>query len=104
MCTDTRIKADTIDNLLGVQSFHLSIGIQFVEVADTQCQIGVGEQLNCLRLSKAHEQSVNVLLNCTFLQEFCKSVCSLHQTGIVNISTDDDTRRIKVVIQSFAFS
>ena len=98
MSTNTRIQANTVDDLLSVQPLHLSIGIQFVEVADTQCQIGVGEQLNCLCLSKAHKQSVNVLFNCAFLQKFCKSVCRLHQTSIVHIGADNDTARIQVVI------
>ena len=94
----TRIQANTVDDLLSVQPLHLSIGIQFVEVADTQCQIGVGKQLNRLCLSKAHEQSIDILLNSTFLQEFCKSVCSLYQSSIINIGADDDTRRIKVIV------
>ena len=67
-------------------------------------QIGIGEQLNCLCLSKAHEQSVNVLLNCTFLQEFCKSVCCLYQSSIIHVGSDDDTGRIKVIIQSLALA
>ncbi len=104
MSTNARIKANAIDDLLGVQPLHLGISIQFVEVADTQCQIGVGEQFNSLCLGKAHEQSVNVLFNCAFLQEFCKSVCRFHQTSIIHICTDNDTGRIKVVIQSFALS
>ena len=104
MGADTRIKADTIDNLLGVQPLHLGIGIKFVEVADTQSQVGVSEQLNCLCLSKAHKQSVNVLFNCAFLQEFCKSVCRLYQSRIVNIRTNNDTGRIKVVVQSLALT
>lgn len=43
MGTDTRIEANAIDNLLCVQSLHLGISIQFVEVADTQSQVGVSE-------------------------------------------------------------
>ena len=104
MSTDTRIEANTIDNLLGIQPLHLGISIQFVEIADTQRQIGVGEQFNSLRLGKAHEQSVNVLFNCAFLQEFCKSVCYLYQTSIIHISTNNDTGRIKVIIQSLALA
>ena len=104
MSANTRIETNTVDDLLSVQPLHLSIGIQFVEVADTQCQIGVGEQFNSLCLGKAHEQSVNVLLNSTFLQEFCKCMGSLYQSSIVNIGTDNDTRRIKVIVQSFALA
>ena len=104
MSTNTRIQANTVDDLLSVQPFHLSIGIQFVEVADTQCQVGVGEQLNCLCLSKAHEQSVNVLFNCAFLQEFCKSVCCLYQSSIIHIGANDNAGRIKVIVQSLTLT
>ena len=42
---DARIKADTLDDLSGVQPLDLCIGVQLVEVADAQRQIGV----NCGR-------------------------------------------------------
>ena len=32
MSTDTRIKADAVDNLLSIQPLHLCIGIQFIEL------------------------------------------------------------------------
>lgn len=35
LITNTRIKANTLNNLLSVQSLHFGIGIQFVEIADT---------------------------------------------------------------------
>ncbi len=104
MITNTRIQANTVNDLLCVQSLHLGIGIQFVEVADTQCQISVGKQLNCLCLSKAHEQSVDIFLNSTFLQKFCESVCCLYQSSIIHVGSDDDTGRIKVIIQSLALT
>ena len=68
MSTDTRIKADAVDNLLGIQPLHLCIGIQFIEVANTQSQISISKQLNRFCFGKTHEQSVNVFLDCTFLQ------------------------------------
>ena len=104
MGTNTRIKAYTIDDLLGIQALHLGIGIQFVEVADTQSQVGISEQFNSLSLGEAHEKSINILLNSTFLQEFCKSVCSLYQSCIFYIGADNDTGRIKVVVQSLALT
>ena len=104
MSTNTRIKANAIDNLMGIQPLHLGISIQFVEVADSQSQVSVSEQFNSLSLGEAHEQSIDILLNSTFLQEFCKSVCSLYQTSIIHIGTDNDTRRIKVVVQCLTLS
>ena len=44
------------------QPLHLRIGVQLIEIANAQCQIGVGKQLNSLCLSKAHNQGVDVLL------------------------------------------
>ena len=104
MSTNTRIQANTVDDLLGVQSLHLGIGIQLVEVANTQCQIGVGKQFDRLSLSEAHEQRVNTFLDGTFLQEFCEGVCCFYQTSIVHIGANNNARRIKVIIQSLALT
>ena len=43
MSADTRVEANTINDLLSVQSLHLCVSVQFIEVADTQCQISVSE-------------------------------------------------------------
>ena len=104
MSTDTRIKADTIDNLLSIQPLHLCIGIQFIEVANTQSQIGIGKQLNSLSLRESHKQRINVFLDCTFLQKFCKGVCSFYQSGIFYISSDNNATRIQVIVESFALT
>ena len=55
MAANTRIKANAVDDLLGVQSLHFCICIQLVEIGNAQCQISVAEQLNSLCLSEAHE-------------------------------------------------
>ena len=68
MGANTRVKADAVDNLLCVQSLHLGISIQFVEVANTQSQVGVSEKLNSFCLSEAHKQGIDIFLNSTFLQ------------------------------------
>ena len=104
MSANTRVKADAIDNLLGIQPLHLGVSIQFIEVADTQCQISVSEQFNSLCLGKAHKQSIDIFLKSTFLQEFCKSVCCLYHTSIIHISTNNDTGRIKIIVQSLALT
>ena len=101
LITNTRIKAHTIDNLLRIQSLHLRIGIQLVEIADTQSQISVGKQLNSLGFRKAHDQGVDILLDCTFLEQACKGVGSLHQASVIHISTHNDTARVQIVVQSF---
>ena len=48
MRTDARIKAYTVDDILGVQSLHLCIGIQLVEVADAESQIAKENYLRIL--------------------------------------------------------
>jgi hypothetical protein len=100
VAADARIQADALDNLLGVQTLHLCIGVQFVEIADTQCQIGIGKQFDCFGFSEAHNQSVDVLFNSTFLQQTRKGISSLHQTCVIHISTHNDTARVQVVVQS----
>ena len=104
MSANARIKADTVDNLLSVQPLHLCIGIQFIEIADAQSQISISKQLNCFCLGKAHEQGINVFLDCTFLKQFSKSVCSFYQTSIIYIRANDNTARIQVVIQCLALT
>ena len=37
---DTRIKADTLDDLCGVQPFDLRIGVKLVEIGDAQRKVG----------------------------------------------------------------
>ena len=104
MAADARIKADTVDDLLSVQTLALCIGVQLIEVGNAQSQICIGEQLNSLCLGEAHEQSVDVLLDSTFLQQTSELVCCLNQTLIVQISANDDTRRIQVIIESLGLT
>ena len=104
MSTDTRIKANTVNNLLSIQPLHLCIGIQFIEVANTQSQISISKQLNRFCFGKTHEQSVNVFLDCTFLKQFSKSMCSFYQPSVFYIRTNDDSGRVKVIIQSLALT
>ena len=95
---NARIKADALDNLLGVQPLHLRIGVQLVEIADTQSQVGIGEQFDSLSFGKAHDQGVDILLDCTFLEQACKGVGSLHQTSIVYIGTYNNAARVQIVV------
>ena len=43
--TDTRIKADTVNDLLGVQTLTFCVGIQLIEVSNAQSQIGIANSL-----------------------------------------------------------
>ena len=104
MAANARVKAYAVDNLLGVQSLHLGIGVQLVEVGNAQCQIGVAEQLNCLCFSKAHEQRINIFFNRTLLQQTSEGVRSFHEALILQVSADDDAARIKVIVQRLALA
>ena len=83
MAANARIKANAIDNLLRVQAFALRIGIQLIKVSHAQRQIGVGKQLDSLRLGESHEQCVDVLLNGAFLQQTGKLMRRFYQMLII---------------------
>ena len=55
-------------------------------------------------LGESHEQSVDVFFNCTLLKQTSKLMCGFHQTLIVQISSNDDTGRIQVIVKSFGFT
>ena len=69
VAADTRVKADTVDDLLGIETLALGVGVQLIEVRHAQRQIGVGKQLDSLGLGEAHEQRVDVFLDSPFLQK-----------------------------------
>ena len=101
---DARIKADTLNDLSGVQALDLCIGVQLVEVADAQRQISVDEQLRGFSLGGAHEKSLDILLVGTLLQQRNEDVGLL--SGVVGsfIIADDDPAGIQVVIQGLGFA
>ena len=72
------VKTYAIDDGLRIQSFHLGVGVQLVEVTHAQCQIGVGEEFHRLCLGEAHEQGVHFGLQCTLLQQRSKLLSCLH--------------------------
>ena len=66
--TDTWVKSHSVNDGLGIQALHLCVGVEFVEEAHTQCQIGVGEEFHRFSLGESHEECVDVLLDGSFLQ------------------------------------
>ena len=61
--TDTGVKTYTRDDGLGIESLHLSVCIELIEVRDAQGQVGVGKELHGLGLFQSHkEHSVRSLL------------------------------------------
>jgi len=63
MAANAWVQANAVDDLLGVQTLALGVGVQFIEVGHAQRQISVSKQLDGLGLCKAHKQRVDVLLD-----------------------------------------
>ena len=95
---DTRVEAHALNNLLCVQALAFSVGVQFIEVRNSQGKISVSKQFYCFRLSEAHEQRVDVLLNRAFLEQFSESMCCLCQLFILRIRSHDDSAGIQIIV------
>lgn len=101
MATDARIKAHAVDNLAGVEALGFGVGVQLVEVAHTQCQVGVGEQLHGFRLGEAHEQGVDPGLERALLQQGGELTGAALGGGVV---AHDDAAGIEVVVECLALA
>lgn len=60
---DAGVETDPVDDGAGVKALHLGVGVQLVEVADTEGKVGVGEELHGLGLGRAHKEDRHVLLD-----------------------------------------
>ena len=99
---DAGVEADAFDDGLGIEALHLGVGVQFVEVADAQGEVGVGEELDGLGLGAAHEEHGDVFLEGSALDEFRKGAGGLLQRGL--IVPDDDAAGVQVVVQGLALA
>ena len=122
MCTDTWIESYSIDDGLGIESLHLGICIQLVEIAYTKGEIGIGEEFHCLGFLHAHKKCIDIFLNGTFLQKGCKRLgCFLHLLDIGNAQDSfvflsklraveylgiayDNSTWIEIVVECLAFT
>jgi len=59
---NTGVQTDAIDDGLGVESLHLGIGVELVEVADAKSQIGICKEFNGFCLFHAHKQTRDALV------------------------------------------
>ena len=59
---DAWVETYAVDDCLCVETLHLGVCVELVEVAHAQCQIGIGEEFHRLCLLHAHEERVDVLL------------------------------------------
>jgi len=48
MASDSRIQANTIDDVLGFQSLQFCISVQLIEVGHTEGKISICKEFNCL--------------------------------------------------------
>ena len=69
MGANSWVKTYAINDCLSIESLYLCVCIQLIEVAYSECQIGIGEEFDCLCFLHAHEESINVFLDGTFLEK-----------------------------------
>lgn len=90
--------------MLGVESFHFGVGVELVEVADAQSEVGVGKQFHGLGFGGAHEEGIDVGLECALLKEGGKGAGGLIQMLVAFGTSHNDARGIEVVVEGFAFA
>ena len=90
MCAYTRVEAYARDNLAGIETFHLCIGVKFVEIAYAQSQICIGKEFYRLCLLQSHYQHRNIALECARLQHDSK--CSCRSFELVEVGKLSDGR------------
>ena len=100
--TDARVEAHAVDDGPSVESLHLSVGVELVEVADAQGEIGVREELHRFRLRAAHEQHGDIVLQGALFNQSRECMCRFFKRSV--IETDDDARRIEVIIERLGFA
>lgn len=54
MGADARVEPDPLDYGLRVETLDFGVGVELVEVAYAQGEVGVGEELHCLGFLDSH--------------------------------------------------
>ena len=67
MASDARVEAYTVDDGFRVQTLHLGVRVQLIEIRDPQGQIGVGKEFHGFGFGQSHEQRVDVFFDGSFL-------------------------------------
>ena len=98
------VETHAVDDLLGVEAFHLGVGVELVEVADAQGEVGVGEEFHGLGFGGAHEEGVDVGLERALLKEGSEGAGGFVQVRVAFGTSHDDARGIEVVVEGFAFA
>ena len=86
MRANSRIQTHPIYDLLCIQPFHLRISIELIEIRHPKRQICIREKLHRLRFRISHDQRVNILFDCAFLQKLRKCIRRRNQSLIIHFS------------------
>ena len=122
MGADSWIETYAIDDSLGIKSLYLCVCIQLIEIAYSECQIGIGEELDSLSFLHTHEEGINILLDGAFLEQSGEGLGSFLQHLDIGYRLDclvllcklwaldnlwiayDDAAWIKVIIECLALT
>ena len=104
MCAYSGVKAYTVNNLLCIKSLYFSICIKLIKIAYTQSKISICKKLYCFSLCKSHKERINIFLYCTLLKKFSEFMGRIYKSFVIHISSDNNTARIKIIIESLAFT
>ena len=122
MGADAGVEPDAVDDGLCVQAFHLCISIEFIEVADAQGEVGVGEEFHGLGLFHSDEERGDIFLDGGLLQQSGEQVGFLGEPldigqrldGVVLLlvflavhhlgDADDDAGGVEVVVEGLALA
>ena len=88
MGSDSWVEADTLDNGTGVEAFDFGVGVEFVEIADAKCEVGISEKFDSLCLGEPHIKGWDILLDGTLLKESSESVGTLFEEGTIGEAVD----------------
>ena len=99
MCADSWVQADPVDYVSGVEPLHLGIGVQLVEIAYPESQIGVGEELYGFGLCRLHEEHRNILFDRPLLDQTGENLGGLVQFRIGMVIPHDDSGRVEIVVE-----
>ena len=104
MIPNSWVKTNAFNDLAGVQTAHLCIGVQFIKVTNPQCQIRIGKQLDRLCFRTVNNERWDILFDCSFLQQSSKLFCFFFHCRICLWNSYNDSGRIKIIIEGTAFT
>ena len=122
MGADSWIKTYAINDSLGIKSLYLCVCIQLIEIAYSECKIGIGEELDSLSFLHTHEEGIDVLFDGAFLEQSGEGLGCFLQHFDIGYRLDclillfelwaldnlwiayDDAAWVKVIIESLALT